>query len=700
MSGVLRVVPTVALTDEFADFEIREDLERQLEQRLSEVDDDIRPALKDYAAEADEDQIAVINTFSRSVRLVAPAGAGKTQTLINRILALVAAGKKPERVLCLTFDNSAASALREKVETTAGSGNNLSPDQFQITTLNAFGFKILRENFPAEYKRIIERNRVWRLIREIKEELRERPGGRERADALPETIKLRFYGDFFSLLKNSMFDPRDCDPQAVANFMLEHRSAEAFFSPDSAAKQKKLVIQAVYWMFKQYEGVLQREKRIDFDDQKLRAVKCLDHHPSTLALLQRRYEEIIVDEFQDINRLDFEFVKLLAAQARLLVTGDDDQAIYGFRGCSPEYIINLQQHLRRPVESLELRRNYRCPRNVVHHATRLIKHNTFRIRKTPLAVRTDDAAIKVVDATTATAEAKMIAATVERIRRKNSELSFNDFVVLYRTNAQSLPIQLQFILRDIPYFVRHEDNILVNEELVKLLGALRAKLAMQENRLVAPSDAVLTLKAYFRYIPDALESKLEEYFSTNKPFLELISHSHFHSLLPKAEKSRFKDASIDLAKTPSLFKALDTLAKNFKGLRGMIGDLEDVVEGDVPLGEVYELAASFRGSIRAFVETVDVALKKATAENAGRVENGVVLATYFKAKGLQWHTVILTSCNQGIIPHKRAPLEDERRLFYVALTRASSNLIVSYLKTSCRTKVAPSIFLQEAGLHA
>jgi DNA helicase-2/ATP-dependent DNA helicase PcrA len=129
----------------------------------------------------------------------------------------------------------------------------------------------------------------------------------------------------------------------------------------------------------------------------------------------------------------------------------------------------------------------------------------------------------------------------------------------------------------------------------------------------------------------------------------------------------------------------------------MVGSLEDVIDGDVPLGEVYELAASFRGRIDAFVETIDGALKRAKEAHAGHEQNGVVLATFFKAKGLQWHTVVITSCNQGIIPHKRAPIEDERKLFYVALTRASSNLFVSYLKTSCKTKVARSCFLKEAG---
>jgi DNA helicase-2/ATP-dependent DNA helicase PcrA len=131
----------------------------------------------------------------------------------------------------------------------------------------------------------------------------------------------------------------------------------------------------------------------------------------------------------------------------------------------------------------------------------------------------------------------------------------------------------------------------------------------------------------------------------------------------------------------------------------MIGTLEDAVDGGVPLGEVYELAASFRGRVESFVETIDGALQQAREAQAGNERDGVALATYFKAKGLQWHTVILTSCNQGLIPHKRAPIEDERKLFYVALTRASSNLMVSYLRTSCKIKVAPSCFLREAGLH-
>ncbi len=287
-------------------------------------------------------------------------------------------GARPERILCLTFDNSAVSALREKVmeqlSSLAAPHHN-----FAISTLNAFGFRLLREHFPSEHKPIIEQSRIWRLIKRLKDTLALSAEGQKRLDALPASLRYRFYSEFFGLLKNSLFDPRATAPQTFADFMLTNRSAEVFFQPGSTSEQKRFVIQAVLWMFKEYERLLQREQRIDFDDQKLRALKCLEASPNVLSLIQRQFDEVIVDEFQDVNELDFALVSLIAQKARLVITGDDDQAIYGFRGCTPRYIIELEKHLGRDVESFELKRNYRCPRNIVDHATRLIRHNKWRM---------------------------------------------------------------------------------------------------------------------------------------------------------------------------------------------------------------------------------------------------------------------------------------------------------------------------------
>jgi DNA helicase-2/ATP-dependent DNA helicase PcrA len=415
--------------------------------------------------------------------------------------------------------------------------------------------------------------------------------------------------------------------------------------------------------------------------------------------VQSQYDEVIVDEFQDINGLDFAFIKAVAANATLVVTGDDDQAIYGFRGCTPDYIIDLEKYLERPVTSYELQVNYRCPANVVEHADRLIRHNKRRIAKSPIAANKEESTIKVVGASTATTEARSIIAFIRKIRRGNATLRYSDFAVLYRTNAQSLPIQLELILNDIPFYVRPEDNILHNDELQKLLGILRLKLAIQNSILLATRDQVLTVQAYFRYVSPQQVERLNRLFRPVREFFDSISSQDFFRILPKAKESRLAMAIREAVDAPNLVKTLDVLSKKFRGLQGMIGSLDDVVEEKVPLGELYDVAASFKGSVGEFVETMERALNRAREINAGNEsKTGVSLLTYFKSKGLQWHTVILTTCNDGLIPHRKAPVEDERRLFYVAMTRASSNLLISHLRSICNNKVSPSRFIKEAGL--
>jgi DNA helicase-2/ATP-dependent DNA helicase PcrA len=444
---------------------------------------------------------------------------------------------------------------------------------------------------------------------------------------------------------------------------------------------------------------MQRENVLDFDDQKLRSYLALQENKSLLGVIQSQYEEIIVDEFQDINKLDFVFIKALAEKASLVVTGDDDQAIYGFRGCTPEYIINLEKYLGRDITSYELQINYRCPKNLIEHADKLIRHNKNRILKIPIPHNQTTSVINVISSLSAALEAKFIVTYLKRIVRAKLSLSFRDFVVLYRTNAQSLPLQVEFILNDIPFYVRKEDNILQNRILERLLGILRLKLALDSGVATKTEDELLTIRAYFRYINEASADRLHRLFSNRKDFLSVIGSEEFYSIIPKAEKSYLSIAIQEILQTNSLLDALDILAKRFKGLKGMIGSLEDVVQERVPLGEIYDVAASFSGNISEFVMAMERALDLAKKRSAGRdEETGVGLLTYFRAKGRQWHSVILTSCNEGLIPHKRAPIEDERRLFYVALTRATSNLLISYLKDACRTKVSPSRFLKEAEL--
>lgn len=700
--------PPVPETIDLAeDFEIREQVQEQLLRRITEASVDTRAALSDYVPSADEHQHKVIHADERTIRLVAPAGSGKTQTVVNRVLNLVRAGARPDRILVLTFDTSAAKALRDKMsEQTFALGTSLR--NFQVSTLNAFGYGILHEYFPAEWKAVLSKAQTRGMIYWMKHDFTS--AGPEKSELLPNNIRDGVYFQFFSLLKNELFDPRRIDSQEFADFVCSNTHAEPFLanavSLSTAAERTELnaklktVIQILLWMYKTYDAKLHDLNVIDFDDQKLRAHIGLQANRSSLNSVQSKFDEVIVDEFQDINRLDFAFIKSISERSRLVVVGDDDQAIYGFRGCSPEYIINLNKHLNREHSSYELKTNYRCPPNIVDHATRLIRFNRNRIDKSPVSHSDIPANITVESTGTAGLEARSVVAYINQVRGRNMKLGFEKFAVLYRTNAQSLPLQVEFILNDVPYWVREEDNVLENDSLAKFLAVLRVRLARREGQIPDPHDSALLVGSYFRFINNSQLERIDRLFQRNSDFESLLASEAFYQILPKARSSRCREVILGLFSLGGrLSRVITYLATEFNGFTGIIGSLEDVVDNRVPLGEIFDLAANHKGSEKDFLLTMDSALNRARLGHAGRAENdGVALLTYFRAKGRQWHTVILTTCNQGLIPHKKASLEDERRLFYVAITRASANLMISYVGKSCNNKVRPSQFLSEAGI--
>jgi ATP-dependent DNA helicase UvrD/PcrA len=654
------------------------------------------PRPQKFGPKADLYQEKVINAREETIRILAPAGSGKTQTILNRVLKRVREGVAPSRLLIVTFDNSAVrsivSKMREQQEE-----SHLSLRLVRVQTLNALGYEILRDYFPQDYKPIIPESRQRQSLQEVKEALKEK--SIDRFGALPVRIKDRFYLEFFSLLKNELFDPRALEPQRFADFLLVSQQAKPFFEAGTSSESVRRVIEAVGWMFKAYERVLEREQMIDFDDQKLRAYLALRKNARIRRNLQGKYSEIIVDEFQDINHLDFALIRLLAEKSGLVITGDDDQAIYGFRNCSSNFIIDLEKRLKRKVTSYELKINYRNPVNLVEHATRLIGHNTRRIRKDPISDLSRMAEIKVVSSLSAGLEAKLVVSMIQKIRRTTPQVRYQDFAVLYRINAQSFPLQIEFNLNNIPYVVSEHDHILRNEALEKLIGILRLKLFLEAGRRPTPQDAILTLKAFFTGLDAATAERLHMLFKGDRDFYETLASNEIFKIAPRIKESRLAESVREAVNAKSLTKTLSVVAKRFQGMKGMIGSLDEALEEQVPLGVIFDFAADFAGDTGRFVEVIETALERARETGVGKdEEGGVALLTYFKSKGLQWHSVVLTSCNEGIIPHKGASIEDERRLFYVAMTRASSNLLISYVQRTSQTAVAPSRFLAEAGL--
>ena len=473
--------------------------------------------------------------------MVAPAGSGKTQTIVERVLGRIEEGVPPARILVLTFDRAARRSLVEKLASRSLE-RGIDARGCTVSTLNAFGATLLRRHAPEEALAIADDTLADQLLVES-------------AAACGIAAELVGQGalvrEVFALLKNALHDPRTGTVRGFARFLEEDPVARDRMA-ELASEVPGADPPAVARLFAATDAAMRRARIIDFDDQKLRAL-ALFERADLAQRIPGLWDEVIVDEFQDINRLDFALVRRLAARSDLVVTGDDDQAIYGFRGCSSEFIVGLARMLGREVDSHELAINYRNPPNLLAHAVRLVEHNRGRIPKSPVAARTDAAAVVAAPAGSAESETAGLAHRARKALAGGRRPQ--DLAVLCRTNAHCVSVAAGLRSIGVPCRVRAEADG----------GAGRRRSAAAE-----PADG------------------------------------------------------------------------------------EDAADA-------------------------------------------VTVATYFRAKGLQWPVVYLPGCNEGLIPHPRAPVDAERRLFYVALTRASQELVASWVAVP-RDEARPSRFLAEAGL--
>ncbi|MDX1624737.1 MAG: ATP-dependent helicase [Gemmatimonadota bacterium] len=490
-------------------------------------------------------QRAVVESRARTIRVVAPAGSGKTRTIVERTLRRLARGISAGATLLLTFDRAAAATLAERLEREARR-RGVDPSGAKVATLNAFGNRTLRERIPEEAGSVIGEAERLTIAGEALDRLE--AADRDLRWALPLHVEAGACLSLFTRLKNELVDPGGPDPDRVAGLLLDDPRLAAYLPPDPEADGRgHEAARAWSWLYRAYDRALRDRRGLDFDDQKLRTCLALRRSARLRRHVREGLDEVVVDEFQDVNRLDFELVRAIASDATLVVAGDDDQAIYGFRGCTSRYIVGLERHLGRPVESHELRNNYRNPANLLRAAGRLIRHNRGRIAKRPVATVEGRASIEARRCASPEEEAAALGAWVRSRRGEGARLE--EVAVLVRTHAQAAAVA----------------------------GGLEG-----------------------RGIP-------------------------------------CRTAGTDESHPPG------------------------------PGG--------------------------ASGRTPGR---GLPVATYFKAKGRQWSHVALAGCNDGTIPHELAPVDDERRLFYVGLTRATESVLATYRRE--RGAPPPSRFLREAGL--
>lgn len=696
------------MSDEFKYSELftqNDDDKRLLEQIAADLRvDKGKPLFIFTPKEADSDQRRFIESTAPVIRLIAPAGSGKTQSIVNRVLRRIGQGESLSQFLILTFDNSAGQSLADKFR--SGLASVSVSESPQVMTLNRFGFGLFPTVLGSRGNLRVggnvksdQREAVRRSLNEFKVA---RP---DIWNLLPSKLGYRVYHELFSMFKNNLFLPDTIftsGKDAYVNWCKGNRLLAPWLkdTPHDSLDGLKIV-NALANLYRHYCQLMLNHNRIDFDDQKLLPYLSLSANESLANSVTSQYRCIIVDEFQDINLLDFEFIRLIAKNKELIVVGDDDQAIYAFRGCSPDYILRFPERIERPVESHLLNVNYRCPKNIVSMSSQLIQHNSDRITKNPRAASSRDADVKLWHCLNSASEAQILARTIKRIYTELSPigLQYSDIAMLFRMNSQSLPLQIALIREEIPYHCRKEDNVIVSDTMERLLALIALHLKIIED----PShfshlDTALLCDCYFQYPKDA-KSILQKQVERTKCYIRAAQAAAVQSGQHKFTPNFAAAVASLFEKDMSPARLVKVIGSNFKSLGGIVGTLEDALNDTLPLGELVDIAGRFQGDVRQFLDALNGLVAKVQGGIYHAEEGDAVnLLTYFKAKGRQWHTVIIPGCNQKVVPHSRSRVEDERRLFYVALTRATHHLILSYVRQAVGSAVEPSQFLKEMNL--
>jgi DNA helicase-2/ATP-dependent DNA helicase PcrA len=668
------------------------------------------PSLPEISEELDEHQQAVVTHTGQTIRVLAPAGSGKTHVMVNRILRHRRANVPANRILLLTFDNASRGELQKRLDDLGGIG-------VHAQTLNAFGNRLLG-NLWTEGERLglakpaEQRRHCKQALKALK--------GRSQvvAAVLPDSLQEGVFLDLFSLFKNQIYSVREPWLSRetgvrrlvdVLSPVLPALNTKLLGAAEGDRARLEQLLIALRMLYEEYENNMRHALQMDFDDQKLLPFERLRDDVAIRERVQAAYSEVIVDEFQDLNLLDFELIRLVAAKSSLVVVGDDDQAIYEFRGASPRFILQFDELTAREASSQVLHVNYRSPANLVHHATSLIRHNTSRVEKLPVAAETERTCSLRVQVfpdsyTEATGIAKWIHGTATRAAENGmAGAGWRHYAVLYRMNRQSIGLQVALAQQGIPYRCVREDSMLDMPYFPATLAIMRWWVADKGAGAMDEADVRKLLSTFPRWLEPDDKARLRDVLRPTpvvlaRDFSEVLERMP-EPLVRRLELNRLRGVLELVREAGETNEILSLLRQHWNGLRETFASVQELIEEWSPYDELIAMGDHVRQP-KDFERLLGKALAEARRASAaeGEARDAVVLSTFFRAKGRQFRTVVLPSLVEGWVPHGMGSIEAERRLFYVAVTRATHDLFLSYPEHVMRRATRPSPFLDELDL--
>ena len=593
--------------------------------------------------------------------VLAGAGSGKTSVLTNRIAYLIEQEISPANILAITFTNKAAREMKERVTKLIG------PDAryIQISTFHSFGLKILKENYEfLGYEKnfiILDSDDTLTVVKKLMKDL----------NMNPKYYNARELRSKISSAKNELITP------------------EKF--------KKQEFDEKVVTLYKKYCEKLKAGNSVDFDDLLILPIKLFEISPSILNSYQERYQYILIDEYQDTNEAQYVFSKMLSKKYRnIFVVGDNDQAIYAFRGANYKNILNFEKDYP-DCKIIILEENYRSTKTILNAANSVIKHNKLRKDKNLWSNNEEGDKIKYIKTDDEKAEGDYVVKEIKKL--KEAGTSYDDIAILYRTNAQSRAMEEALLKANIPYRIIGSFYFYNRKEIKDLLCYLR--LINNPKDDVSLSRVINVPKRGIGNVTIAnITARAEE---NNTSLFEAIT---------SGKELAFKQLIEELTKM-SENKTLTEIVELVLEKSGLKQELveEKTLESEIRLENLEEFKSITKNyeneygevSLDDFLNEISL-VSDVTEHDEGN--NKVSLMTVHSVKGLEYDDVFIIGMEEGIFPHYNSimegtneAIEEERRLCYVAITRAKKKLWIMNTKKRMiygQTQVnAPSRFIDE-----
>lgn len=568
--------------------------------------------------------------------VLAGAGSGKTRVLTSRIAYLIENGVMPENILAITFTNKAAKEMKERVLKLIGPSAN----SIQISTFHSLGLRILKENYSKlGYKSnfvILDSDDTLTVVKKIIKEM----------NLNPKFYNARDIRNKISSAKNELMSP-----QQYAKLEFD---------------------QSIITVYEKYNKKLVINNSVDFDDLLLLPIKLFKEYPDTLRYYQDRYKYVLIDEYQDTNEAQYIFSKMLCNNHKnIFVVGDNDQAIYAFRGANYKNILNFEKDYH-DCKVIMLEENYRSTQNILDAANSVIKHNRQRKDKNLWCNNDIGSKVKYVKTDSDKDECAYVAKTIKELH--DSNVNYEDMAVLYRTNAQSRLIEEEMLKNGIPYKIIGSFYFYNRKEIKDLLCYLR----LINNSL----DDVSLLRVINTPKRGIGEKTLE-----NLANVADINGTSLFDAIDNGKELKFKELILKMrekCENATLTDMVD-IVLNDSGMKEEL-TADKSLESEIRLENLEEFKSITKSyeeeygviSLNDFLNEISLVSDVSEHQDGN---NKVNLMTIHAVKGLEFDDVFVIGMEEGIFPHYNsinegtaAAIEEERRLCYVAITRAKKNL--------------------------